>query len=468
MTNGDVTKNIKELTFWRTVLPMLSLVAVNTLMAPINTFIASGVSSSSVESVGTAGTILNLFSVLLSLLTGGSIVVMGQYIGKGFKNDKIKKVVDSTFFVSLMQGIFLVILVVPLATEFLKWWGVQSGTQQMHDGQIYIWILGSTFILISLQGYFTSVTSIYGHPRWSMIIGIGTTLIDAAFSSIFVFAAHMGVMGVIMGTVVARVLGLLVSIWCYSKYVQSIFLIRVFDRESVWKIVKISIPIAGEKINWSAGQFIQGILIGQLAIQVGMVVYDHNYMLWARAIFGSIQSVVVIAGAAFGLAVEQLVSRKLGEGDIEMSKKYVQKAIFWAIIIDVIICVIVFFASNWLIDFLTTKETNKEAVTKLKHELHWSFIVLIALEVGRCANLIYVSACRAAGDAKYTAYMSVPVTWISQILIVWILVQFGHMGWMGVAIGLAIDECGRGLINYLRWKSNKWIEHSHKLTLVKE
>lgn len=468
MANNDVTKNIKELTFWRTVIPMISLVAVNTLMAPINTFIASGVSSSSVESVGTAGSILNLFSVLLSLLTGGSIVVMGQYIGKGFENDNIKKVVDSTFFVSLLQGLFLVALVVPLATEFLIWWGVQTGTQQMHDGQIYIWILGATFILVSLQGYFTSVTSIYGHPKWSMIIGIGTTLADAVFSAIFVFAANMGIMGVIMGTVVARVLGLLVSMWCYSIYVQSIFLIRIFDKESVWKITRISIPIAGEKINWSAGQFIQGILIGQLALQVGMVVYDHNYMLWARAIYGSIQSVVVIAGAAFGLAVEQLVSRKLGEGDIVMSQKYVKKAIFWAILIDVIICVGVFFVSNNLIDFLTSKESNHDAINKLKNELYWSFLVLIALEVGRCANLIYVSACRAAGDAKYTAYMSVPVTWISQILLVWLLVQYANLGWMGVAIGLAIDECGRGLINFLRWKSNKWIVHSNKLTLVKE
>ncbi len=460
---GVILKSTTEITFWRVAFPTLAMVMVGAFTSPINTFISSGVSRTSLEAIGTAGGLLILFSVLISLLTGGSGIIVGQYIGKKNSQSKIKKAVDSTFFVTVAQSILIIILVVPMAPFLLHAWGIEYQTEQMRIALLYVRILGPMFLVVSLIGYFISITTVYGHPKWSMIIGVSTIFIDATLSSVFVFSMNMGAMGVILGTVISKIVSLIFAAIVYSKYVQYFWKIGFFDWVIIKKIIGISIPIGGEKLNYNIGVFVQGIIIGQLAFYVGMYKYGHNYMLWSRSIFNSIQVLVLFAGVAFSISLEQVVSRRLGEGKIQEANHIVWKAMTYSVLIDVTMCIFVFFIHDYIIDWLTTKENNKEAIKMLKDQLYWPFLILIFLELGRCANLIYIAACRTAGDSKFTALMSVPITWITQILLVWILVKYTHLGFTGVAIGLMLDECIRGVINYVRWKSKRWTSHLQKL-----
>lgn len=459
----SLTKKVQEITLWKVALPSLVMILLSTAASPINTFIASGVNKTSVEAIGTAGSLMMIFGVLLSLLTGGSGIIIAQYIGRKVDDDKLKKATDSTFLVSIFQGLFIVIILMSLNKVLLKSWGLREGTQQFKDGSLYIYSLAPNFIVISVIGYFASVSSIYGYPKWSTASGMIQVFLDIIISYVLVNYTDLGIMGVITGTLVSNFVDLILLTILYSVKVQRFWKIRHFDWKTIKKLISISVPIAGEKINYNIGSFVRGVIIGVVAIKIGLETNGHNYMIWSRSIYLSIQAITLIGSVAMSIAVESVVARKLGNAEFKDAKHIVMKAYIYSLIIDIPLTLLVFFIQGPLIDILTSAEPNKEYVNILKDQLKWAFLLLIALETGRAANLVYIAATRSAGDAKFTSIVSVPVTWIFSILVSWLLAQYAELGWLGIVIGMTLDECVRGAINYWRWKSNKWVKHIDKI-----
>ena len=460
---SELSKKVKKVTLWKVALPYLAIVIINTFSAPINTFISSGINNTAIEAISSAGSIMMMFGILLSLLSGGSGIIIGQYIGRKTEEKKLKEATDSNFIITLVQAVVVAVIITFLGPILLKTWGLQSGTQQMHDGSFYIYVLGPTMIIVGLQGYYSFTIAAYGHPKWTMFIGIGSILLDVFASSMLVYVAHIGVLGVVLGTLISRVISILISLFLYSKIVQPFWKTTCFSWSAIKQITRISVPIAGEKINYNIGQYIQGIIVGQIAFSIGLYTLGHNLMLQSRGIFMSISAVTLIGSVAMSIGVETVVSRLLGEGDYKKAKKIVFKAYLVALAIDIPMALIVFFVQSPLIDFLTMKETNPKAIEKLKDQLRWSLLFLSLLEIGRASNLIYIAATRSAGDSKFTAIASIPITWFSAILIAFLLSRYAHLGWLGIVIGMTLDECLRGILNYWRWKSNKWKKYIGKI-----
>ena len=459
----NLSKKVKKLTLLSASLPVFITVLIATIAAPINTFIASGVSKTSVEAIGSAGGILMMFGVLISLVAGGFNVVIGQYIGAKGKDIELKKATDTTFFLMAISGIVLVVILLALAKPLLIAFNIQNG-QMYYEAHQYMMFIIPTMFCIVLQQYFLGTLSIYGYPKFSLYIGLSLTGIDMLLSSIFIFILKMGVMGVIYGTVIARCLGLSFSILFYSLKLEKVWKINYWDWKVAKKIIKVSLPIAAEKTNFNATLFIQGIVIGNIAANLGMIKYNHNFMIWSRAIFNSIAAITIIGGLALSIGLERILSRLYGAAEIKIGIKQTYKGYLIALIIDIPIAVIIFFIQSYFIDFLTKAETNKQAIKMLKDTIYASFGWLILLEWGRATNLIFIAATRSAGDVKFTAYAAITFSWIFSVMLGWVLAQYAHLGWEGIVIAMAVDECGRGLINFLRWRYGPWKKYIKKIS----
>ena len=80
----------------------------------------------------------------------------------------------------------------------------------------------------------------------------------------------------------------------------------------------------------------------------------------------------------------------------------------------------------------------------------------IFLELGRAVNIVLVRGMQASGDTHYPVYISILSMWGVATLLSY---MFGIvLGWglIGVWLAMALDECLRAIIFYIRWKRGGW------------
>lgn len=84
------------------------------------------------------------------------------------------------------------------------------------------------------------------------------------------------------------------------------------------------------------------------------------------------------------------------------------------------------------------------------------FVIGVFAEVGRAFNIIAGGALRSSGDARFVSLVGVSMMVLIGLPVCYLLGVSLGMGLTGIWIGLAIDECSRGLVNWTRWKSGQW------------
>ena len=86
------------------------------------------------------------------------------------------------------------------------------------------------------------------------------------------------------------------------------------------------------------------------------------------------------------------------------------------------------------------------------------FYVSVVMEVGRILNIIIINSLRAVGDTRFPVIMAVISMWGVSVTIGTFLSVYMHMGLLGVWIGFCCDECARGVIMLIRWKTKGWVK----------
>jgi len=80
----------------------------------------------------------------------------------------------------------------------------------------------------------------------------------------------------------------------------------------------------------------------------------------------------------------------------------------------------------------------------------------IFLEIGRSVNITMVKCLVATGDVNFPMLVSVFSVWLVSVGLGWVLGIGLEMGLVGIWIAMACDECLRGLIFIIRFKTGKW------------
>ena len=84
------------------------------------------------------------------------------------------------------------------------------------------------------------------------------------------------------------------------------------------------------------------------------------------------------------------------------------------------------------------------------------FFIDLFVEFGRTFNIVVINGLRGAGDTVYPSVVAVFSMWLVSTLGSFILAVPMGLGLRGIWIAFAADECLRGLLMQLRWKSGKW------------
>ena len=76
--------------------------------------------------------------------------------------------------------------------------------------------------------------------------------------------------------------------------------------------------------------------------------------------------------------------------------------------------------------------------------------------MGRTVNLVIINCLKGAGDVIFPTGAAIFSMWVLSTLLAYILAVNCNLGINGLWIAFACDECFRGILMLMRWKSGKW------------
>ena len=172
----------------------------------------------------------------------------------------------------------------------------------------------------------------------------------------------------------------------------------------------------------------------------------------ANAVANNLDSMGCIAGQAMNLAMITVVGQCMGAGEKQQAVYYTKK--LWKITYVITFCVnvVILFSLPWILNIYT-----------LSPEAYRYAYILVWIHNG-IAILLWPTAftmpnaLRAAGDVKFTMYVS--ILSMGMFRIVFSIILGIYLGWgaIGVWIAMVIDWIFRASMFVWRFCKKKWLE----------
>jgi putative MATE family efflux protein len=260
--------------------------------------------------------------------------------------------------------------------------------------------------------------------------------------------AGLGLAGYAVALLVARTLGVVLMLQLWRRHLA----IRTvaadwwrLNRPVLRPLLHIGLPGAAENIAWRLAFMVSIAVVGTLGTAV---LATHAYVM--QVIY-----LMLPFSMAIGLSAEIVVSHLVGAGQLHAANQLVRQALARGLAVAAVLALGVALAGPWLMRAFT----QDAAIVALGSRLLW---LTLALETGRCFNLVLVNTLRAAGDARYPVLAGAAS--FAAVLAggSWLLGVVLGGGLVGVFIAYAADEWIRGLLMWRRWASLGWVPHARR------
>ena len=424
--------------------PMFMELFLNILLNNIDTMMLSHYSDYAAGAVGNANQVMFLVIIMFNIIATATSVVVAQYLGAKLL-DKMNMIYTLSMIVNLAFGIFLSLSLV-LGKGFLM--DFLNVSSEMRPGaEIYINIVGGGLFVQACYNVMLQILRCNGYTKLGMYVSIIINVINIIGNYLFLYGPlkfmNLGVAGVGISTVVARVVALAVAIIFFYKMRIgrfSIRLLRPFPTELLVKMIKIGLPSAGENLSYNMYQMVLLSFINSMG----------NDSALARFYCNSLISFAMVFSNACAMATQIITGHLVGAGKEDVAYKRVFSTLKVSLPITICLATV-----NWLLCPFTLRvfTTNQEIIRLAGYIM----LVDIFIEIGRCLNMTFVNSLKASGDYIFPLIVGLIMMWGFGATVGYAMgIGFG-LGVAGVYMGTATDECLRGIIVMRRWISRKWV-----------
>ncbi|MGF7047676.1 putative MATE family efflux protein [Paenibacillus sp. DS2015] len=418
------------------------------LMSLLNTAMISSSGVAAVSAVSMVDS-LNIFliNVFVAVATGGTVIV-AQYKGSG-NQEMVSKAASQAISAVAILSVLISMFVIIFHTPTLNLLFGNADAEVFQNARIFL--IGSCisypFIAIfqAVTGVLRGVAETKACLGLSLIMNITYLCLNILLITVF----DMGVIGLVISMILARILGMVTSLIYLLKYNQTLrFKIRNalrIDFSILRKIMFIGIPFAAEQMFFNGGKLLTQTFI----VQLGTIAMTVN------AISGSISMLFQIGGSALSIAVITVVGQCIGRRNIQDARKFIKSFIGLSTVFFVIVTAIILPLFPLIVKLFSPPEDMVPTIFAL------TLLIAIAQPFLWSFSFIMPSALRAAGDSKFTSISSLLSMWLFRVILGYILGITLGFGIMGVWVAMVAEWAIRGTIFAWRFKGDKW--YAHKL-----
>ncbi|MCM1134719.1 MAG: MATE family efflux transporter [Clostridium sp.] len=413
------------------------------LVGMADTLVVSYAGEAAVSGVSLVNQFNTIFIYLFTALASGGAVVISQYIGRKAK-DAAGESASQLLLFSTVFSIIIGVLILAGNERILRLMFGRVEDSVMQACITYLRISAYSYPALAVYNSGAAVYRSLGKTKVTMYLSVASNVINVIGNVIGVFLLKAGVAGVAYPSLIARMFSaVVITALCFQKGNEVVYRkkwIFQWNGSMMKSILSIAIPNGAEN-----GVF----QLVKVALS-SIVALFGTYQIAANGVAQSIWSLAALAGVAMGPVFITVIGQCMGNGDIEAADNYFKKLTKITLLISSAWNLFVFALTPLFMKLYALEPETKQLVIWLVL-IHNIFNAVAYPFSGALSNGL-----RAAGDVKFTMYVSIASTIAGRLLLSWLFGIVFHMGVIGIAVAMVCDWVIRAVIFFWRQKSGKW------------
>jgi putative MATE family efflux protein len=423
--------------------PLLAELLLGMGVGLVGLALAARTSESASAAFALSGHVLNAFFLLFRIVSMGVSVVVTQNLGAG-NAAGAERTARAAIGASTWSGLLVAAIVLLSGGALL---GLLNAPVDVRAaGEPFLLALAPALLLDAYNASLSAVLRAHLRTREAMlnVLAMHSVHLALCVPLMHGFGAlpALGLPGFALALGISRLVGLGVHLWLWKRSLGLAPRARdawTVDIATLRPVLHIGLPGAAEAIAYRLA------MLASLAAVAGLgtsALATHGYT-------SQLTNLVVLVSVSLGFAGEILIGHEVGAGRLRAADRTLRRSLGTALVASVVGAIAMALGGPWLLRLFT----SDPAIVASAAALLW---INVALEPGRCCNVVVINALRAAGDARFQVQAGAASMLIVMAGGSWL---FGvHLDWglAGVWVAYALDEWVRGIMMVLRWRSLRW------------
>lgn len=424
-------------------LPIFVELLLQLLVGNIDQIMVSHYSQASVAAIVNGNQIMNIIIITMNMLSMATTVVLTQCLGAEDDHKSNQLCVLSMMVIGAVSVLSTCVALF-FNRPIFRLMNIDSAI--LHETCLYLMIVGGFSLVQGLYLNFAAILRSHTRLKEVMAVSILMNVLNIIGNAILINGLfgfpRLGIVGAAISTVISKTIGLVCIYIVFRKYTKielKFKYLKQGSKEMLFKLLKIGIPSGAENFSYNLSQ----ICILSIINPYGAVVTATKGYCSLLANFAYVYAI------AISEAVQIVIGYLLGGGKVEE----VEKKVWWTLKISIAVCVGMMFIIWLFSPSVLGIFTQDGEMLSLGRQV---LFIDIFLEFGRAINILMTKSLISVGEIKLPICVGISFHWAVALLLSYIFGGVLHLGLQGIWVAMAIDECSRGLIYFLRFRTNKW------------
>ena len=415
------------------------------LVGIADTLVVSYAGAAAVSGVSLVNQFNTIFIYLFTALASGGAVVISQYIGRK-DSESAGRSASQLLMFGTVFSMLIAVLVLAGNKGMLRLLFGKVDDSVMDACITYLKISAYSYLALAIYNSGAAVYRSIGKTNVTMYISVLSNIINVVGNVIGVFVLDAGVAGVAWPSLIARTFSaVVITVLCFRKKNEVVYItdwIFKWDTDCLKRIWSVAIP------NGVENGIFQLVKVALSSI----VALFGTYQIAANGVAQSIWSLAALAGVAMGPAFITVIGQCMGNKDIKAADYYFAKLSKITLLLSSAWNLLILIFTPLFLRFYALEAQTKQLVIWLVL-IHNVFNAVAFPFSGALSNGL-----RAAGDVKFTMYVSILSTIAGRLFLSYLLGIVLNMGVVGIAVAMVCDWVIRAVIFVWRQRSGKWKE----------
>ena len=309
---------------------------------------------------------------------------------------------------------------------------------------IYLRISAYSYPALAVYNAGAAVYRSLGKTNVTMYISVASNVINVIGNVIGVFILRAGVAGVAWPSFISRVFSaVVITVLCFRKQNGVVYhkkWIFGWNGSMMKSILNVAVP------NGIENGIFQLVKVALSSI----VALFGTYQIAANGVAQSVWSLAALAGVAMGPVFITVIGQCMGNGNSEAAEYYFRKLTKLTLVISAAWNFLIFILTPLFLRFSSLSSETKQLVIWLVL-IHNVFNAVAFPFSGALSNGL-----RAAGDVRFTMYVSVASTVAVRLFLSYLLGITLQMGVIGIAFAMVCDWVVRAVLFIWRERTGRW------------
>ena len=424
--------------------PIFIELVLQLLVANVDKIMVNQVSKTGASAITNASSIMDLLVIAFSVISLAVTILCSQFFGSG-NTKRIEQIYALGLTINGICALFITIILWIFGKNIFLLMKIPN--ECLDEALNYLNICAGGLFFQSIYATYVAMFRANGWMKQTMIISTIMNILNIVGN--YILIPHFVVTGAAISSVISRIIGTCLLIVLFSSLSQikvNFNCLNPWPKQLFKTMLKIGLPSGGESISYNGSQMIILTIINMLG----------NNIVKVRTFANMFAMLSYLLGSAISQAAQIIVGYMIGANKKEEAYQETRKATIFSVIFNGSISLLIYIFAKPLFSLFVSSDVLDIA----KNVMLIDFI----LEIGRAINMTMVRCLQAVGDIKFPILCGILSMWFVSIPVAYYFGITLNMGLAGIWLGMAIDECLRGILFVIRWESGNW----RKKELIKD